>query len=70
MGIIKLLTSLILVATALIIILQNTQIVETRFLFMTVAMPRATLLGIAMLIGVFIGILLALTLSRKNSPKD
>ena len=66
---IKLIASLILVTTALIIIFQNTQVVETKFLFMTVSMPRAALLGISMLIGVFIGILLSLSLSRKNSPK-
>ncbi|MBT5547507.1 MAG: LapA family protein [Desulfobacula sp.] len=67
---IKLIISLVLVATALIIVFQNTQVVETRFLFLTVAMPRAALLGLSMLIGVFIGILMALALSGKTSPKE
>ena len=67
---IKLYTGLILLAAFLILVFQNTQAVETKFLFMTMTMPRAALLAITMLIGVFIGILIALALSGKNSPKD
>ena len=67
---IKLYAGLILLAAFLILVFQNTQAVETKFLFMTMTMPRAALLAITMLIGVFIGILMALALSGKNSPKD
>ena len=67
---IKLYTGLVLLAAFLILVFQNTQAVETKFLFMTMTMPRAALLAITMLIGVFIGILMALALSGKNSPKD
>lgn len=66
---VKLITGLVLAATALIIVFQNTQTVETRFLFLTVTMPRAALLSITMLIGIFIGILITLVLSRKGSSK-
>lgn len=67
---IKLYTGLILLAAVLLLVFQNTQAVETKFLFMTVTMPRAALLAITMLIGIFIGILVALALSGKNASKD
>lgn len=66
----KLYTGLILLAAVLIVVFQNTQAVETRFLFMTMTMPRAALLAITMLIGIFIGILIALSVSGKNPPKQ
>ena len=67
---IKLYTGLVLLAAVLILVFQNTQAVETKFLFMTMTMPRAALLAITMLIGIFIGILIALSISGKNAPKD
>lgn len=67
---IKLYTGLVLLAAVLILVFQNTQAVETKFLFMTMTMPRAALLTITMLIGIFIGILIALALSGKKEPKD
>jgi len=66
---IKLYTALTLLVALLILVFQNTQIVETKFLFMTVAMPRAALLAITMLVGIFIGILIALALTGKKSQK-
>ena len=65
---IKLYTVLVLLAAVLTLVFQNTQEVETKFLFMTMTMPRAALLAITMLIGIFIGILIAL--SGKKLPKD
>ena len=65
---IKLYTGLVLLAAVLILVFQNTQAVETKFLFMTMTMPRAALLAITMLIGIFIGILIALSISGKNAP--
>ncbi len=51
----------------LIVIVQNTEIVDTRILFATVSMPRAALLGITLLIGIILGILFATFGTR--SPK-
>ena len=62
----KLIAALVLVAAALIIVLQNTQPVETRILFVTLTMPRAALLGTTMLIGIGVGMLVALGLSGKK----
>lgn len=66
MGKAKLIAALVLVAVVLIIVLQNTQPVETRVLFMTLTMPRAALLAITMLIGVGVGMLIALGLSGRR----
>jgi uncharacterized integral membrane protein len=66
---IKLYTGLVLLAIVLIVVFQNTQVVETKFLFMTMTMPRAALLAITMLIGIFIGILISLSISGKNVPR-
>jgi len=65
----KLIAAFVLVAVALVVVLQNTQAVETKFLFMAVTMPRAALLAITMLIGIAVGILIALGLSGKISKK-
>lgn len=66
----KLIAALVLVAIGLIIVLQNTQPVETKFLFMAVTMPIAALLTITMLIGIAVGILVALGLSGRKPKKD
>ena len=67
---VKQIAALILAALALIIVLQNTQSVETKFLFATVTMPRAALLAVTMLIGIVVGILIALGLSARKPRKD
>ncbi|MFI9654521.1 LapA family protein [Guyparkeria sp. GHLCS8-2] len=69
MGKAKLIAALVLVAVVLIIVLQNTQPVETRMLFMTLTMPRAALLAITMLIGVGVGMLIALGLSGRRRKR-
>ena len=51
---------------ALVVVLQNTQTVDTKFLFATISMPRALLLLITLLIGFVLGILLG---ARVRSPK-
>ncbi len=63
----KLITAFVLVALVIIVVLQNTQPVETKFLFMTMVMPRAALLGIMLLIGFAAGILVAIGLSGKKT---
>ena len=65
----KLIAAFVLVAVALVVVLQNTQPVETKFLFLAVIMPRAALLAITMLIGIAVGILIALGLSGKKPKK-
>lgn len=59
----KMIAALLLIAAGLIVVLQNTQPVETRLLFMSVTMPRAVLLIITLLIGIAVGILVALGFS-------
>ncbi|MEI6613627.1 MAG: lipopolysaccharide assembly protein LapA domain-containing protein, partial [Chrysiogenales bacterium] len=62
----KLVGMLTAVVLSVIVILQNTQPVETRFLFIKITMPNAILLGLTLLIGIAIGILVALTRSSKS----
>lgn len=63
---VKLIGVLMAVVLCLIAILQNTQPVETRFLFLKITMPNAILLGLTLLMGVAIGILVALIVSSKR----
>ena len=62
----KIAIAVVLTVLLLILVLQNTEPVETRFLMATVTMPRAALLGVTGLIGFAIGLLLALRLSGKS----
>ena len=57
-----------LVATLLgiVVILQNTNPVETRLLFFCFTMPNAVLLALTLLIGMAIGMLLSLSWTHKN----
>ncbi len=66
----KLITALVLVAVAIIVIFQNREPVETKFLFVAVTMPRAALLGTTMLIGIAVGILVSLGLTSRKVKKD
>ena len=61
-------TILIAVAALLgiIIILQNTESVQTKILFMTIIMPRAVLLFVTLLLGVIIGVLSSFWFGRKK----
>jgi uncharacterized integral membrane protein len=52
-------------AVVLILVLQNTETVDTRLLFITVSMPRAVLLFTTFLGGVAVGLLLAFLRKRK-----
>lgn len=65
----KLIVAFVLVLTGLIVVLQNTQPVETKFLFMAVTMPLAALVALAMLIGMAVGILVAFGLSGRKLKK-
>jgi len=66
----KLIAALVLITIFLVLVLQNTQPVETKLLFVTVTMPRAALLGLSMLIGIGVGILVSLGLASRRSKKD
>ncbi|MFO7535951.1 MAG: lipopolysaccharide assembly protein LapA domain-containing protein [Kiritimatiellia bacterium] len=57
----KLIGMLAALLLGVVVILQNAQPVNTRFLFVTVTMPNAVLLGLTLLIGITIGSLWTLT---------
>ncbi len=62
----KLIGALTAILLIVIVILQNTQPVATRLLFITITMPNAVLVGLSLLVGVAAGILVALTFSGKR----
>jgi uncharacterized integral membrane protein len=55
----KLVAIAVVSLVVLIVVLQNTQAVETNLLFLTVTMPRAALLFGTLIIGFAIGVLAA-----------
>ena len=54
-----------LISLVIIFVLQNTQVVEVRFLFWTISMSRALILFATLAIGLIAGWLLALPKRRK-----
>lgn len=62
----KLVSIAVLVILGVIIILQNTQPIETRILFMTITMPRAILLMGTTLIGFALGVLVSFLFQKKE----
>lgn len=62
----KLISIGLLVVLGIIIILQNTQQVETKILFMAITMPRAILLMVTTLIGFALGVLVSFLFQRKE----
>lgn len=66
----KTITIAVLLVLAMIVILQNTKSVETRFLFVTIAMPRAFLLMLTFCFGFVAGLLLTLRLGEKSEKKQ
>jgi uncharacterized integral membrane protein len=50
----------------LIVVLQNTQSVETKLFFITITMPRAFLLFLTFLFGFVVGAVSTLTFSRRG----
>ncbi len=61
----KLALAVVAAVMVLVVIFQNTQAVETRFLFLTVTMPRALLLFLATGVGFVLGLLVAGRLMNK-----
>lgn len=62
----RLILTLVLAILVVIVVLQNTEGVETRVLFATVTMPRAVLLLTTTLIGFALGILTSLVWMRRK----
>ena len=62
----------LVVLIVVIVVLQNTQAVETKLLFLTVTMPNAALLLGTLIIGFAIGVLTAghIVSSAKRRPPD
>jgi uncharacterized integral membrane protein len=50
-----------------IVVLQNTERVQTHIIFFTITMPRAVLLFLTALIGFIIGVLSSLLMGRKKT---
>ena len=65
----KMISIAILAILGVIIILQNTEPVETRILFLSIIMPRAILLMGTTLIGFALGILVSFFFQRKEHTK-
>jgi uncharacterized integral membrane protein len=63
----KVIAAIVLAVLAIVIVLQNTETVETKLLFATVSMPRATLLAVTFLLGAAAGALLAMAWSRRKA---
>jgi len=63
----KLVALLALAVLAIVLILQNTQVVATRLLFVTVSMPLAALLALTLLIGFAGGVLIALNVGKRRA---
>jgi putative membrane protein len=61
----KIITIAVVLLLVLIVILQNTQSVETKFLFISITMPRAFLLMLTFLFGFIAGLLATLRLGTK-----
>jgi putative membrane protein len=66
----KMISIAVLTLLGIIIILQNTEQVETRLLFLSITMPRAILLMGTTLIGFALGILVSLFFQRKDHQKE
>ena len=66
----KMISIAILTILGVIIILQNTEPVETKLLFLSITMPRAILLMGTTLIGFSLGILVSFFFQRKEQPKE
>jgi uncharacterized integral membrane protein len=68
MGKIKIVGAALAAIVLVIIMLQNTQQVETKLLFVTITMPRAVLLFTMLAVGFVLGILAIGRWTRKQAP--
>jgi len=63
----KMIGILVLALSVGIVVLQNTESIQTKILFFTFIMPRAVLLFLTALIGFIIGVLSSWRMGRKES---
>lgn len=66
----KMLVIAVLVAATAIVVLQNTESVETKLLVATISMPRALLITVAFLAGAVCGILISTRVAKKKARAD
>ena len=66
----KVIAIIIILLLTLIVFLQNTKAVETKFLFMTITMPRVLLLILTFIMGFIGGLITASYILRKPSQPD
>jgi len=66
----KIITIVIILLLTLIVFLQNTQAVETKFLFLTVTMPRVLLLFVTFVLGFVGGLITASYVLRKPAKSQ
>lgn len=62
----KLILVTVLALAVLIVVMQNTQAVETKILFLSFTMPRALLLVSTTLVGFLLGVLVTFRQTRKG----
>lgn len=65
----RLIAASVLAVLVAVVVLQNTEAVETHLLFATVTMPRAVLLVTTVLVGFALGVLTSLVWMRKQEKK-
>ena len=65
----KLISICVLIIVILVVTLQNTETVETKILFVSIAMPRAILLLGTALVGFALGIIFSYVTEKKSSSK-
>ena len=65
---VKIVALAVLALLVLVVILQNTEAVETQILFATVTVPKAVLLFGALIVGFIVGIVAANRVFTKRSP--
>ena len=68
MGKIKIVVAALAAIVLIVVILQNTQQVETKLLFVTITMPRAVLLFTMLAVGFVLGMLAVGRWTRKQAP--
>ncbi len=61
----KVIAIIVISILTLIVLLQNTQAVETKFLFMRITMPRVVLLVLTLLMGFIAGLITASYVLRR-----
>ncbi len=64
---IKMIALLVLAILSVVIILQNTQMVVTRLLFVSLGMPLAALLALTLVIGFAAGVLAAMHIAKRKA---